>query len=288
MLTRKEFKDFFITLRDVELAHYASSLSFHTILSLIPILLITFSIFTQMPAFELYYEKLQGFIFSSLIPTQQDVMIRYLKDFMSNTGNMGIVGMIFVLYISIMFFLDYEKIVSKIFEIPTRGFWEALSTYWTMTTLMPLGLIVFFYSSSLVQSFLEQNAMATSINFVRFTPYFIIWMLYFILYSVSAKVKIYPKSALIASFIASLCWYLSKILFVYYVTYNKTYLSIYGSFSILLFFFLWIYFSWFIYLYGLKLCFLLNKKEAQTRKAQTDKHKSTKTDRQERHSHIES
>jgi membrane protein len=216
-----------------------------------------------MPVFEVYYEKLQGFIFSSLIPTQQDVMIRYLRDFMANTGNMGVMGLIFVLYISVMFFLDYETIISKIFNIPARRFWEMLTTYWTMVTLMPLGLIVFFYSSALVQSFLDQNAMTSSINLVRFSPYFIIWVLFFILYMVSAKTKIHLRSALISSFIASLCWFLSKILFVYYVTYNKTYLSIYGSFSILLFFFLWIYFSWYIYLYGLKICAMLNQKEAE-------------------------
>lgn len=275
----KEYQHFFKTLRDVELAHYASSLSFHTILSLIPILLITFSLFIKMPLFEVYYEKLQGFIFSSLIPTQQDIMIRYLNDFISNTGNMGVMGLIFVLYISIMFFLDYEKIVSKIFEIPTRSFWEALSTYWSMITLMPLGLIVFFYTSSLAQSVLDKNTMTSSINIVQFTPYFIIWILYFIMYIVSAKTKIHLKSALLASFIASLCWYLSKILFVYYVTYNKTYLSIYGSFSILLFFFLWIYFSWYIYLYGLKLCFLLNQKETRDRSSQTDKNQKSPTNR---------
>ena len=259
MLSAKECKDFFKTLRDVELAHYASSLSFHTILSLIPILLVTFSIFTKMPLFEVYYEKLQGFIFSSLIPTQQDVMIRYLRDFMENTGNMGVVGLIFVVYISVMFFLDYEKIVSKIFEIPTRSFWEALSTYWTTVTLMPLGLIVFFY----VQSFVTSDSPFV----VNLMAYAVIWLLFFTLYSISAKIKIYFKSVLIASFIASLSWYCSKIVFVFYVTYNKTYLSIYGSFSILLFFFIWIYLSWFIYLYGLKLCFLLNQKEARAAQA---------------------
>ncbi len=276
MFSTHNCAQFFKKLRDVELAHYASSLSFHTILSLIPILLITFSLFTKMPLFEVYYEKLQGFIFSSLIPTQQDVMIQYLRDFIANTSNMGVVGMIFVLYISIMFFLDYEKIVSKIFETPKRSFWEALATYWTMVTLMPLGLIIFFYSSSLVQEFLDKNAMTSSINLVRFTPYFIIWLLFLIMYSVSAKIKIHLKSALIASFVASLCWYISKILFVYYVSYNKTYLSIYGSFSILLFFFLWIYFSWFIYLYGLKFCFLLNEKETQKTDAQAEENTESK------------
>ena len=118
-----------------------------------------------------------------------------------------------------------------------------------------------------LKAVLESSEVTSSINLVRFTPYFIVWGLYFIMYSVSAKIKIHLKSALLSSFVASLFWYVSKILFVYYVTYNKTYLSIYGSFSILLFFFLWIYFSWFIYLYGLKFCFLLNEKETEKSKA---------------------
>ncbi|AFL68948.1 YihY family inner membrane protein [Sulfurospirillum barnesii] len=269
MLSAKECVEFLKKLRDVELAHYASSLSFHTILALIPILLITFSLFTKLPIFEVYYEKLQGFIFSSLIPTQQDVMIHYLHNFIDNTGNMGVVGLIFVLYISVMFFLDYEKIVSKIFETKARSFWEALTTYWTLVTLMPLGLIIFFYASTVVQTFLTQNEVTNSINLVRFSPYFIIWLLYFVMYSVSVKIKIHLNSVLLSSFIASLCWYISKTLFVFYVSYNQTYLSIYGSFSILLFFFIWIYFSWFIYLYGLKLCFLFNEKESEKRKSQT-------------------
>lgn len=261
MLTKEALSVFFKKLKDTELAHYASSLSFHTILALIPILLITFSIFTKMPSFQSYYEHVKNFIFTSLIPTQQEMMIGYLNGFMENTLNMGALGLIFVLYISVMFFLDYEKIVSKIFEVPTRSFWEAIATYWTMLTLMPLGLVVSLYTSSVVQDVLLQNEVTSSINLLQFSPYFIIWALFLVMYSISAKVKIHLKSALIASFIASLVWYISKNLFVYYVAYNKTYLSIYGSFSILLFFFLWIYFSWFIYLYGLKLCFLLNENE---------------------------
>ena len=261
MLNKEALSVFFKKLKDTELAHYASSLSFHTILSLIPILLITFSIFTKMPSFQDYYEKVQVFIFNSLIPTQQEMVIQYLNQFMENTLNMGVLGLIFVLYISVMFFLDYEKIVSKIFEVPTRTFWEAIATYWTMLTLMPLGLVVSLYTSSLAQDVLLKNEVTRSINLLQFSPYFIIWLLFLIMYAISAKVKIHLKSALIASFIASLVWYISKNLFVYYVAYNKTYLTIYGSFSILLFFFLWIYFSWFIYLYGLKLCFLLNEHE---------------------------
>ena len=246
-------------MRDKEIAHYASSLSFHTILSLIPILLISFSIFTKMPSFKEYYAKIQDFIFSSMIPTQQDVISGYLTKFMTNTGSMGAVGLIFVLYVSIMFFFDYEKIVSSIFKVPTRTVWESLTTYWTMLTLMPLGLALSIYFSQITQKFLEANQYTNSINIYQFLPYFTIWILFFILYIISSNAKVNKKIALLASFIASLTWYISKALFVFYVSYNKTYQSIYGSFSIAMFFFLWIYFSWLIYLYGIKLYVVLNE-----------------------------
>ena len=255
----KEFWAFCKKIKDTELAHYASSLSFHTMLSLIPILLITFSIFTQMPVFQVYYERVQTFVFHSLIPTQQELFIQYLNQFMTNTLNMGVLGLIFVLYISVMFFFDYEKIVSKIFNVPMRRFWEAIATYWAILTLMPIGLIVSFYTSSLIQDLLAKNELSLSASLLRISSYLIIWLIFFIMYSISAKVKIQFKYALFSSFLGSLVWYLSKNIFILYVAYNKTYFTIYGSFSTLLFFFLWIYFSWLIYLYGLKICALLNE-----------------------------
>ncbi|WP_331774172.1 YihY family inner membrane protein [Sulfurospirillum sp. 1612] len=250
-------------MEDKELAHYASSLSFHTILSLIPILLISFSIFTKMPSFKEQYGKIQAFIFNSMIPTQQDTITQYLNKFMENTGSMGTVGLIFVLYVSIMFFFDYEKIVSSIFKVKTRTLWESLTTYWTMITLMPLGLAISFYFSKVAQDFLSKSSYTDSINIYAIFPYFIIWFLFFIMYIISSNVKVNKKMVIIASFVASLVWYISKSLFVFYVTYNQTYLSIYGSFSIVMFFFLWIYFSWLIYLYGMKLYCVLNEEYAQ-------------------------
>ncbi|MCF6173489.1 MAG: YihY family inner membrane protein [Campylobacteraceae bacterium] len=253
-------------MKDKEIAHYASSLSFHTILSLIPILLISFSIFTKMPSFKEYYAKIQHFIFNSMIPTQQDIISGYLNKFMENTGNMGAIGLIFVLYVSIMFFFDYEKIVSSIFKVTTRTLWESLTTYWTMLTLMPLGLALSFYFSQIAQKFLEKSEYTSSVNIYAILPYFTIWLLFFILYVISANTKVDKKLALIASFVASIAWYTSKALFVFYVSYNKTYQSIYGSFSIAMFFFLWIYFSWLIYLYGIKLYVVLNQVYGKAKK----------------------
>ena len=273
MIKKDEVLEFFRKVKDPSIAHYASSLSFHTILSLIPILLISFSIFTKMPSFKEYYEKIQHFIFNSLMPAQQDVVTPYINKFMENTGSMGITGFIFVLYVSMMFFLDYEKIMSKIFNTKKRTLWESVTTYWTMLTMMPLGLGLSFYLSSIINNFLSSNEITSSINLLPFLPYFIIWFLFFIMFMISANKQLKKKSTLLASFVTSLTWYSSKALFIYYVAYNKTYLSIYGSFSILMFFFLWVYFSWLIYIYGAKLCSVLDEKQSQCEERQEKSNK---------------
>jgi len=267
LITKDEIVAIFKKTKDPSIAHYASSLSFHTILSIIPILLISFSIFTKMPSFKEHYQKIQDFIFNSLMPAQQESISIYLNKFIENTGSMGSTGLIFVLYVSIMFFLDYEKIISKIFETNRRSLWESITTYWTMLTMMPLGLAISFYLSSIINKFLSSNEITSSINILPILPYLIIWFLFFIMYIISANKSLSKNSTLIASFVTSLVWYISKTLFVYYVAYNKTYLSVYGSFSILMFFFIWIYFSWLIYLFGAKFAFVLDK-YAKSKKGQ--------------------
>lgn len=265
-LNKKKIQDVVRYLKnanDPDLMHYASSLSYHTILSTIPLLLISLSLFMNIPSFSEYFDKLKGFVISLLAPAHQDVILGYLDTFLQNTIQMGVMGFIVVMFITVMFFKDYESIINKIMQTPPRSFWQSLSAYWTLITLAPIGLVASFYLSNIIQKALDSSDYTNWINFLTIFPYLVVWMLFFTIYMISSNAKISFKSGAMSSFIASLVWYLSKNLFVYYVAYNKTYLTIYGSFSILLFFFIWVYFSWIIFLYGVRLCCLLNQRELQ-------------------------
>ncbi|MDR0579918.1 MAG: YihY family inner membrane protein [Campylobacteraceae bacterium] len=257
----KNFGGLILRINDKDLMTYASSLSFHTILSVIPVLLITFSIFTKMPSFEEYYETIKSFIFNSLMPSQSEMISEYIDKFLGNTLQMGVLGLVTVLIVSMMFFKDYETIFNKIMHVPSRSFWQSLSTYWTLTTLTPILLGISFYLSKILQDFL--NSQGYDINFLAVFPYLLIWALFFTIYMISSNAKISLYAGGISSFLASLVWYMSKTIFVFYVTYNKTYLTIYGSFSIVLFFFIWIYCSWIIFLYGVKICYILHSREQE-------------------------
>ncbi len=254
--TKKRLKNFFV---DHNLLHYASSLSFHTILALIPILLISLYLFMHLEFFEPYLEHIREFIFTSIVPIQRELIESNIDSFMQNADKMGLLGAVFVLYVSIMFFDDFEYVINKIYNVNPRKFLHSISIYLTLVILMPIGVVASFYLTIKANLLLQSFHYTHWINVLSISSFTITWLLFFIIYQISPNLQIHKRAAFVSSFVTSLIWYISKMLFVYYVTYNKTYSSLYGSFSTLMFFLIWIYLSWIIFLFGVKFCHLLNQ-----------------------------
>jgi len=254
-------RDFFKDLLDDRLGHYASSLSWSTLFSIIPLLVILLFIVTKMPFFDSMYSQIEALIFSNLMPTNSESIKNYISTFMKNSDKLGYVGAFYVTFAAIMFFKNYDYIVNDIFSSPSRTLWQAIKTYLFLVIIIPVLLASSFFLSSFLQSYLDKTEVTSVIHLYTILPYFIIWMVFYVAYQLSANIPIERSAAIISSFIASLVWYLSKSAFVFYVVHNKTYTSVYGSVSTLLFFFLWIYISWAIFIHGLKFCDLLNRHE---------------------------
>ncbi len=254
-------RDFFKDLFDDRLGHYASSLSWSTLFSIIPLLVIFLSIFTKMPLFENMYDKVEKLIFSNLMPTDSKVIMEHINTYMENSDKLGYVGAFYVIFAAIMFFKNYDYIVNDIFDTPSRTLWQAVRTYTLLVIILPVLMALSFFLSSFIQGYLDKTSITSIIHLYSVLPYFIVWMIFYVAYQLSANIRIEVSAALISSFIASLIWYISKSAFIFYVVHNKTYASIYGSISTILFFFLWIYISWAIFIHGLKFCDLLNKDE---------------------------
>jgi membrane protein len=160
---------------------------------------------------------------------------------------------------SLFFFKNYEFIANRMFHVAQRNFIGSVGVYLLMLIITPVSLGSAFFITSYIASLMATNSFTDSVNILPLIPYLIIWTLFFILFKFSANTKVYTKPALISSLIISVVFSLAKNSFIYYVVLNQSYTTIYGSFAILLFLFLWIYFSWIIFIYGLKLCYLLNR-----------------------------
>jgi membrane protein len=180
---------------------------------------------------------------------------------MENSHKLGYVGVFYVTFAAILFFKNYDYIVNDIFDVPHRSIPKAFRTNTLLLIFIPLVTGPSLYLSLSAQTYLDKNAITSSIHLFSLLPFTLSWIMFYVLYRYTPNVQVSLSAALISSFITSLIWYLSKNGFILYVLHNKTYASVYGSVSTLLFFFLWIYISWAIFLHGLKFCALLNKDE---------------------------
>ena len=255
----RHIKFFIGTFIDKELTLFAASLSFYTIFTIIPLLLIMLTLLTSLPSFAEHYETIKIFIFSNLMPVNSEVIMGHIDGFLANSAKMGVIGLLMVLVASLLFFKNFEYIANKIFHAKSRTLWESITTYWTMLTLTPIALGASFYITGYIATLMASNSLTSGLNILPLIPYIIIWALFFLLFQISANTKINPKASLISSFLISVVFSISKNAFIYYVFLNKSYTTMYGSFAILMFLFLWIYVSWIIFIYGLKLCHIINR-----------------------------
>ncbi len=236
--------------------YYAASLSFFTIFSILPIIALLISILTNFEFVQIYMDVFIKYTFNILNPAHSQDFINSFKNYLSNSSKLGYLGTIYMIFVFIMFFKDYEYIVNKIHHAKRKTLIKSFIVYLIFLITLPL----LYTIGNIALNFYNNNILNTIASFL------FAWLIFFALFKLSINKYIYTKVALISSFITLLTLSLTKNLFVYYVIYNKTYSTIYGSLAILLFSFFWIYISWIIYLYGIKMCHKLNTKELKNLK----------------------
>jgi len=170
-----------------------------------------------------------------------------------------VIGLVMILVASLLFFKNFEYIANRIFHAQARTLWESITTYWTMLTLTPIALGASFYITGYIATLMASNTLTEGLNILPLVPYLIIWGLFFLIFQIGPNAKVNPRASAISSFIISIIFSVSKNAFIYYVFMNKSYATMYGSFAIAMFLFLWIYVSWIIFIYGLKLCYIIDK-----------------------------
>lgn len=238
-----------------DLTYFAASLSFYTLFAVIPMFWILFSVFSQMPVFADYYEQMKTVMMGFVVPGQSQQIITYLDSFLENSSHMGWVGLIYIVFTSVLFFANYSDIVNRIFDVPNRKLSHSMVGFIAVMIIAPFILGASLFVSSQLPVYLEVFSRLTWFN--ALSSYGLLCLLFFSIYKFSPNTHVDTVPALFSAVVVAGLWQLAKNGFIYYVLINRAYTTIYGSFSLLLFTMLWIYLSWVLCLYGFKLCYYL-------------------------------
>lgn len=241
------FKDTLSLFKTAEISTAASSLAYTTILSIIPLLAVSFSVFKAFGGLDTLLGTLEPIIFENLAEGSDEKTLELIRSFIGNihTGALGISGMIGLLITSMSMLNSVEKSINRIWKtaIP-RSFFRRISGYWFFLTLGPLAL-----------SFVIGLATSLDVPLSKFLPsgipfLFILLGIFYGIYRYVPHQKVSWKAALIGAIGTSLVWMMAKMAYGVYVKKVVTYDKIYGSLGAIPILLVWIYVAWLVVLTG--------------------------------------
>ena len=241
----------------------AASLTYTTMLSIVPMLTVLLMILSSVPALASVRAQIYEVIYSNLIPQSSLQVSKYINSFAEKSTNLTAIGVMILFITTIMTLTTIERAFNQIWRVENRsGGLKSMLRYWTIVTLGPIVLGTAFIASSTVQSlsFLNRQIAGYGIDWsfwvqvvtVTITVAGFITMYWFI-----PKARVPIKNAAIAGVIVAIVFELLKHVFGIVMTNFTSYEAIYGAFAAIPIFLLWIYLSWNLILLGVEISYTL-------------------------------
>lgn len=233
----------------------AASLTFTTLLSLVPLLAVVLSVSSAFPVFEQWIEALQHFVIRNFLPDTGGRLIRtQLTEFTENAGHLTAIGILFLGFTALTLMLSIDETFNRLFRVQQRrGPFRRVLMYLAALAIVPalVGASVSITSWIVGQSlgYLNQPHWV-SISVLRFVPYAFTCIAFTIVYHVLPNRQVALRHAIAGGLIAGLAFELAKLGFAMYIRYFPTYTVIYGAFAVIPIFLLWVYISWVVVVIG--------------------------------------
>ncbi len=237
----------------------AASLSYTTLLSLVPVAAISLAILSR---FKFSEETIQNVLMEYLLPTAsfQAVIMENLQKFAQNTAALSIISGLFLAVFAVALLNTVEGSFNFIWRVTERrSLLSKFTAFWSIITFSPLLIgasIVLtsrFYRVGLVGSLLKHELIRSTINYML--PFLLIFVIIFLAYRLLPNTKVKASPAIVGALVATVLFSSARWGFGIYVTKYANFDQIYGILGTLPAFLAWIYISWVIVLFGAEVTF---------------------------------
>ncbi len=233
----------------------AGSLTFTTLLALVPFLTIMLMIFSAFPVFSDLTNQFKVMLLTNLVPTSASKVITvYMKQFSENATRLTAVGVISLVITAWMLILTIERAFNDIWRArEPRSLFRRVVLYWAAMTLGPF---LVGGSISLTSWLLTESADYTQhIPFIGMAlidggPWMLSVLAFSLLYYAVPNCHVPWRHALIGGTVGAVLFELAKKGFALYIKAFGSYKLVYGAFAIIPIFLLWVYVVWSTILFG--------------------------------------
>ncbi len=241
--------------RDARLGVSASSLTFTTVLALVPLFTVGLAVFAAFPMFGKFQDTIQRWLIDSLVPDSiSRQVLGYLTQFSRKANRLGTMGLAALLVSAIALMVTIERTLSQIWRLDrSRPLPQRVLLYWSAITLGPLLLGASLAITSYVVTASRDvvDALPAALRWLLDSFEFVLLVLSVSgLYFYVPYTRVRWRHALTAGLLVALGIELAKKLLAVYLTQIPTYSAIYGAFAALPILLVWIYVAWVIVLLG--------------------------------------
>jgi membrane protein len=259
-------------LMDGMLTLQAMSLVYTTLLSIVPLLAVSFSVLKGFGV----HNQVEPMLLNLLQPLgEKGVEItERIIGFVENTkaGVLGTLGLVLLFYTVVSLIQKIERSFNYTWRVTEhRPFAQRFSDYLSVVLLGPLlifsalGVTASISGSAVLQQLHQYETIDWFIRFIgRLVPYLLVITAFTIVYIFVPNTRVKFRSALIAAIVSGVLWETTGWIFASFVVSSAKYAAIYSAFATLIIFMIWLYVCWMILLIGASIAFYMQYPEYRT------------------------
>lgn len=244
----------------------ATALTYYTLFAIVPILALLFGI---SKGFNL--EGRLKHLIAERFAEQEDIIVwmyRFADTTLRNADGGVVAGIgVVVLFWTVIRLAGYiEKSFNQIWHIRQgRNIFRKVSDYLSVLVIAPILLIVTSSSTIFAQKLMMELPEKWNLGHIglplmtlgfELLPVVMAWVLFAFIYFFIPNTKVKWGSALLAGFVAALLYQAAQMAYIEIQLKVSSYNSIYGSFSAIPLFLIWMQWSWMITLLGAEIAFV--------------------------------
>ncbi len=236
-------------------AQMAASLTFTTLLSLVPLITIALTLFSAFPVFQDFSAQIKNFLLSNMMPETGGKMISlYVEQFAESAAKLTAVGIVFLALTAMLMMHTIDEAFNTIWRVSKpRTLLQRILIYWAGLTLAPL----LVGSSLSLTSWLAGMSMGYAkqvpefdVVMLKVVPVVLTTLAFSLMFRVVPNRFVPLRHAFIGGMVAAAAFESMNRAFAYYIEHFPTYKLVYGAFASIPIFLLWIYLSWLTILLG--------------------------------------
>ena len=241
--------------RDDRLGLTASSLTFTTLISLVPLLTVMLAVFTAFPMFSAFQGGLEKYFLQTLVPPNiAKPVLGALTMFAAKASRLGAFGLIALGFTAMALMLTIDRTLNSIWRVrKPRPIAQRVLIYWAAVTLGPLilgaSLTLTSYAISASSGMVAQMNGGVSFS-LAVAEFFALASAMSALYFYVPNAPVQWNHATAGGLFVAAGFEVAKRGLGWYLTRMPTYSNIYGAFATVPIFLLWIYLGWVIVLFG--------------------------------------